>query len=270
MKRRSRSLSNFDESTFYTFLGATVRTDNGDIEQLPAEKKMKVFSCQRIHFHELEDDADSDPAVVQAWKEILGNTSPLLNSLVARALLSCGKACEVKEKPSPVCLPLPLLRLVFSSSARVSQVTYQTVIDVRYPELVTRTTAGWNFGRFVSHNKLLEEDFFLSSGMSHVHAVSDIGAVVEWLSDMQIFHADAKSSLAVLHDRNTMVSLFRASNWKGHANFCASTDKEFVQMLATNCCLAGPNFPQSIAEVLQDCVANHHKVRRLHLIVVDL
>lgn len=37
-------MSNFDESTFYTFLGATVRTDNGDIEQLPAEKKKRKSS----------------------------------------------------------------------------------------------------------------------------------------------------------------------------------------------------------------------------------
>ena len=67
--------------------------------------------------------------------------------------------------------------------------------------------------------------------------------------------------------------------WEGHANFYlhehalarAPTDEEFVQMLATNCCLTGPDFPPpAIAEVLQDCVANYHKVRRLHLIVVDL
>ena len=42
-------------------------------------------------------------------------------------------------------------------------------------------------------------------------------------------------------------------------------------MLAANCCLTGPDFPPpAIAEVLQDCVAHYHKVRRLHLIVVDL
>ena len=45
------------------------------------------------------------------------------------------------------------------------------------------------------------------------HAVGDIGVVVEWLSKLQTFQADAKSSLAVLRNRNTMVNLFRASNW---------------------------------------------------------
>ena len=42
-------------------------------------------------------------------------------------------------------------------------------------------------------------------------------------------------------------------------------------MLKQNCCLADSHFPPSaIAEVLQDYVANFHKVRRLHLTVVDL
>ena len=49
--------------------------------------------------------------------------------------------------------------LVLSSSARVSQVTYQTVVGVRYPELVTRTAAGWDFGRFVTHEELLRGGF---------------------------------------------------------------------------------------------------------------
>ena len=48
-----------------------------------------------------------------------------------------------------------------------------------------------------------------------MHAVGDIDAVVEWLSNSQKFHADAKFSLAVLHNPNTMVNLLRASNW-GH------------------------------------------------------
>ena len=42
-------------------------------------------------------------------------------------------------------------------------------------------------------------------------------------------------------------------------------------MLKQNCCLSGPHFPPpAIVEVLQDYVTNYHKVRRLHLIVVDL
>jgi len=49
--------------------------------------------------------------------------------------------------------------LVLSSSARVSQVTYQTVVGVRYPELVEQTPTGWSFGRFVSQKEPLKEGF---------------------------------------------------------------------------------------------------------------
>ena len=42
-------------------------------------------------------------------------------------------------------------------------------------------------------------------------------------------------------------------------------------MLKQNCCLSGPHFPPpAIVEALQDYVTHYHKVRRLHLIVVDL
>ena len=42
-------------------------------------------------------------------------------------------------------------------------------------------------------------------------------------------------------------------------------------MLKQNCCLSGPHFPPpAIVEALQDYLTHYHKVRRLHLIVVDL
>ena len=46
-----------------------------------------------------------------------------------------------------------------------------------------------------------------------MHAVEDIGAVVEWLTKRCPFQARAKSNLAVLRNRNDMTDLFRASNW---------------------------------------------------------
>ena len=58
--------------------------------------------------------------------------------------------------------------LVLSSSAQVSQVTYQTVVGVRYPELVTFNGTSWNFGKFVSHEKPMRGASSLSFGMSHV------------------------------------------------------------------------------------------------------
>ena len=44
-------------------------------------------------------------------------------------------------------------------------------------------------------------------------AVEDIGAVVERLTERCAFHADAKSNLAVLHNRNDITNMVCASNW---------------------------------------------------------
>jgi len=62
---------------------------------------------------------------------------------------------------------------------------------------------------------LCEVAFSLFSGMprADTHAVEDIGAVVEWLTERCSFQTDAKSNLAVLHNRNDMTNLFHASNW---------------------------------------------------------
>ena len=273
--------------------------------------------------------------------------------------------------------------LVLSSSARVSQVTYQTVVGVRYPELVTFNGTRWKFGKYVPQERPQRGGFlpiFWDVPRANIHAVEDIGAVVDWLTDRCEFHADAKSNLAVLHNRNDMTNLFRASNWvssshdsivsrgvttcagmtahtvllaqtkvgfltggrkksfltlpedeqmvqleeayaratvaitraralclimgpldmkgllgaatvmgtlmygaghvcAGHAHFYlhdhelsrSPSDESFIDMLQQNCCLSGPHFPPpAIVEALQDYVTHYYKVRRLHLIVVDL
>ena len=204
--------------------------------------------------------------------------------------------------------------------------------------------------------------------------------MVDWLTERCEFQADAKSNLAVLHNRNDMTNLFRASNWvssshdsivsrgvttcagmtahtvllaqtkvgfltggrkksflllsedeqmvqleeayaratvaitrarslclimgpldmkgllgaatvmgtlmygaghvwAGQAHFYlhdgelsrSPSDETFIHMLQQNCCLSGPHFPPpAIVEALQDYVTHYYKVRRLHLIVVDL
>ena len=67
--------------------------------------------------------------------------------------------------------------------------------------------------------------------------------------------------------------------WEGQAHFylhdgelsSAPPDQTFIRMLRQNCSLTGPHFPSpAIVEALQDYVTHYHKVRRLHLIVVDL
>ena len=272
---------------------------------------------------------------------------------------------------------------MLSSSARVSQVTYQTVVGVRYPELVTFNGTQWKFGKYVTQERPLRGGFlpiFWDVPRANIHAVEDIGAVVDWLTERCEFQADAKSNLAVLHNRNDMTNLFRASNWvssshdsivsrgvttcagmtahtvllaqtkvgfltggrkksflllsedeqmvqleeayaratvaitrarslclimgpldmkgllgaatvmgtlmygaghvwAGQAHFYlhdgelsrSPSDETFIHMLQQNCCLSGPHFPPpAIVEALQDYVTHYYKVRRLHLIVVDL
>ena len=90
------------------------------------------------------------------------------------------------------------------------------MVGVRYPELVTFNGTTWNFHKFLNHEKPTRGGFlpvFWDVPRADTRAVEDIGAVVEWLTERCAFHADAKSSLAVLHNRNDMTNLFRASNW---------------------------------------------------------
>ena len=264
---------------------------------------------------------------------------------------------------------------------------YFFVIDSPLPylflELVTFNGTSWRFGKYVPQESPQRGGFlpiFWDVPRANIHAVEDIGAVVDWLTERCEFHADAKSNLAVLHNRNDMTNLFRASNWvssshdsivsrgvttcagmtahtvllaqtkvgfltggrkkyflalpedeqmvqleeayaratvaitraralclimgpldmkgllgaatvmgtlmygaghvwAGHAHFYlhdfelsrSPPDETFIDMLKQNCCLSGPHFPPpAIVEALQDYVTHYHKVRRLHLIVVDL
>ena len=48
---------------------------------------------------------------------------------------------------------------------------------------------------------------------SQMHAVSDVGAMVEWLQDHICFGHESKDNLAVLHNQNDMVRGFGMSAW---------------------------------------------------------
>ena len=75
--------------------------------------------------------------------------------------------------------------------------TYQTVIGVRYPELVSPGPTGCTFGRFVPPDENLRGGFlpvFWDVPRAHLHAVVDVGAVVDWLQLQFKFFRDAKSS----------------------------------------------------------------------------
>ena len=77
----------------------------------------------------------------------------------------------------------------------------------------------WNkleFWQVRPHERPQRGDFlpiFWDVPRANTHAVEDIGAVVDWLTEHSEFCADAKSNLAVLHNRNDVTNLFRASNW---------------------------------------------------------
>ena len=71
--------------------------------------------------------------------------------------------------------------LILPSSARVFRLTHQTVIGVRYPELVKSTPDGWRYGRYVSTEATLQGDFlpvFWDVPKSDMHAVT----LALWLS----------------------------------------------------------------------------------------
>ena len=60
----------------------------------------------------------------------------------------------------------------------------------------------WKFGKYV-HRRPLQGSFlpiFWDVPTCNMHAVEDIGAVVDWLTEL----------VAVLHNHNDMINLFRA------------------------------------------------------------
>ena len=195
---------------------------------------MRYLDCPKESFawklRQLLTDGSAaiDPAVGQFWHELIGDSPPRLSTEIQRAayaILWMGLRGEREGLPSMLATSFAEAAgvsgrqkwgLVLSSSARVSQVTYQTVVGVRYPELVTFNGTQWKFGKYVTQERPLRGGFlpiFWGVPRANIHAVEDIGAVVDWLTERCEFQADAKSNLAVLHNRNDMTNLFRASNW---------------------------------------------------------
>lgn len=136
----------------------------------------------------MEDKSDAiDPAVGQIWHDLLGGITPCLSQAVQRAafaILWMSLRGEREGLPSMLATSYAEAAgvagrqkwgLVLSSSARVSQVTYQTVVGVRYPELVTCNGATWSFGKFVTPAEPLRGGFlpiFWDVPRAETHAVS--------------------------------------------------------------------------------------------------
>ena len=51
-----------------------------------------------------------------------------------------------------------------------------------------------------------------------MHAVGDIGAMVDWLQEHISLGAESKDNLAVLHNQNDMVRYFGMSAWVTQPN----------------------------------------------------
>ena len=85
---------------------------------------------------------------------------------------------------------------------------------------MTPNPTGYTFGRFVPADEDLRGGFlpvFWNVPRANLHAVVDVRAVVDWLQFQFKFSRDAKSSLAVLHNQNDMVTHFKASSWVSEA-----------------------------------------------------
>ena len=74
--------------------------------------------------------------------------------------------------------------LILPSSARVSFVTYTTVIAVRYPELDSAQDGITVFGNYLVGTQSTHGGFlpvFWNAPTAYMHAATDIGCVVEWI-----------------------------------------------------------------------------------------
>lgn len=179
----------------------------------------------------LQEESGALPDLItQIWTDLIGRGPPSTGTQVQKAALAVLWYAMKREDITHNCATTyaeaaglkgkQRWGLVLSSSARVTQMTYQTVVGVRYPELVEVSSNGNTFGRFVPPQKELLGGFlpvFWDVPRSRLHAVVDIGAVVEWLQHVQTFSPDAKSCLAVLHNQNKMVDHFKAMSWVSEA-----------------------------------------------------
>ena len=212
-------------------------------------QKRLLIGCGGGFQQELLEDADSNPyesehmtAVTQLWCEIFGNERVWLDTVVcATCFAILWLALKGEGVSSPIATTLDAAAglaqrqkwgLILPSSARVSMLTYQTVIGVRYPELVRPTTNGWQYGRYVSAEATLQGGFlpvFWDVPKSIMHAVSDVGALVEWLQEHIEFGQDSTDNLAVLHNQNHMVHEFGLSAW------ATQSGRQVISRSVTSC-----------------------------------
>ena len=87
---------------------------------------------------------------------------------------SCAAGTAGKQKWS----------LILPSSARVSELTYVTIVGTRYPELDTFQNDIIQFGNYLQREQCTRGGFlpiFWDAPYSYIHASTDIGEVVDWI-----------------------------------------------------------------------------------------
>ena len=98
----------------------------------------------------------------------------------------------------------------------MSFVTYTTVIAVRYPELDSVQDGITMFGNYLFGTQSIHGGFlpvFWNAPTAYMHAATDIVCVVEWIQSQFDLTTDENGCLAVLHNRNHMVTTFGNSEW---------------------------------------------------------
>ena len=138
-------------------------------------------------------------AIAVLWLALAPERFPLQADTFSRAAGTAGK-----QKWS----------LILPSSARVSELTYVTIIGTRYPELDNFQNDIIQFGNCLQAEQCTRGGFlpiFWDAPYSYIHASTDIGEVVDWITDK--FVVANKGDLAVLHNRNKMVNAFTNTEW---------------------------------------------------------
>ena len=133
-------------------------------------------------------------AIAVLWLALAPERFPLQADTFSRAAGTAGK-----QKWS----------LILPSSARVSELTYVTIIGTRYPELDNLQNDVIQFGNYLQAEQCTRGGFlpiFWDAPYSYINASTDIGEVVDWITSK--FVVAKEGDLAVLHNRNKMVNAF--------------------------------------------------------------
>ena len=88
------------------------------------------------------------------------------------------------------------------------------IIGTRYPELDNVQNDIIQFGNYLQAEQCTRGGFipiFWDAPYSYIQASTDIGEVVDWITDKFLVHN--KGNLAVLHNRNKMVNTFTNTEW---------------------------------------------------------